>query len=133
MAEMSIIPCEHGRYSDCPFKDCDGPLRVKAETLFEQAEQERDRAMAAVDEAADEQWKEHADLFIHEYARTHKVVHVDDLWDAGLEEPKSPRALGPRMLAAARSGWITKTDRVRPSVRSHLTGKPIWISNIYEE
>ncbi len=100
-------------------------------TLFDQAYRGREKGMKKVDNATTEKWKAYADDFILAYARTHKTVFVDDLWDAGLTPPPSPRALGPRMKAAAVAGWITKTDRVRPSVRSHLTGKPIWISNVY--
>ena len=89
--------------------------------------------MAAVDEATDEDWKDYANQFIYEYAQTHAEVFVDDLWAAGLRKPSSPRALGPRMMHASRQGWIMKTDRVRPSVASHLTGKPIWVSLIEEK
>lgn len=99
----------------------------------EHATAARDEAMQAVDETTSETWKVYADEFIHNYSKHHLYVHVDDLWEAGLEKPPSPRALGPRMLAASRAGWIRKTDRVRPSVRSHMTGKPVWISQVYDE
>jgi hypothetical protein len=101
--------------------------------LFESAKAGRDKGMASAEQHSGEEWADYADQFIEDYARSHRTVFVDDLWDAGLVEPPSPRALGPRMLAASRRGLIRKTDRVRPSVRSHLTGKPIWISLIYED
>lgn len=130
---QQVIPCEHGNYGQCDIKGCDGPMTVLAPTLFDEAREERNIGMKRVDDATAEKWKQYADDFILDYAKKHPIVFVDDLWDAGLTEPSSPRALGPRMKAAAVAGWITKTDRVRPSVRSHLTGKPIWVSNVYEE
>ena len=128
-----VIPCEHGNYGTCDIEGCEGSLTVAAPTLFDQALEERDKGMKRVNDATAEAWKRYADDFILAYAKKHRIVFVDDLWDAGLTEPLSPRALGPRMKAAAVAGWITKTDRVRPSVRSHLTGKPIWVSNVYED
>ncbi len=100
--------------------------------LFDQAAEGRKAGMEQTDENADEWWKDYADLFIWNYCRTHQWMFVDDLWEAGLEEPVSMRALGPRIVAAARHGYIERTDRSRPSVRSHLTHKPIWKSLIYE-
>lgn len=92
----------------------------------------RDLGMMRAERHAGEDWAEYADRFIRWYARDHREVFVDDLWEAGLEEPASPRALGPRMLAAVRSGILEKTGEYRPSVRSNLTVKPVWRSTIYE-
>lgn len=51
------------------------------------------------------------------------------MWTVGgLTGTREDRALGPVFQRAARKGWIVKTDRVRPSVRSHLSGKPVWRS-----
>ncbi len=91
----------------------------------------RDAGMAQVDQGTPEWWKTYADQFIEWYCRTHRTVFVDDLWDAGLQKPPSPRALGPRMQAASRAGWIRKSGEYRPSVRSNMTVKPVWDSLIY--
>ena len=91
----------------------------------------REEGMTRVDAATADTWKTEADDFIYRYLLTHRELFCDDLWAAGLPEPPSPRALGPRMLKASKAGWMRKTDRVRPSVRSHMTGKPVWLSLIY--
>jgi hypothetical protein len=76
-------------------------------------------------------WAAYADTFIDNYLTRNPTLFVDDLWDAGLEAPTSPRALGARMQAAARRGSMVKTADYRPSVRSHLSPKPVWRSLIY--
>jgi hypothetical protein len=58
-------------------------------------------------------------------------LFVDDLWDAGLKVPKSSRALGPRIMSAAKKGWMERSGMYRKSVRSNLSEKPVWNSLIY--
>jgi len=43
------------------------------------------------------------------------------------------KALGPVMLKAKRLGMCTKAGTLRPSLRSHLSGKPVWISRLVGE
>jgi hypothetical protein len=103
-----------------------------------------DRRMAALEQArkalrlgvdradthADRGWlRQAADALIR--CALDRVEFIsDDVWDYGLERTREDRALGAVFLRAKRAGIITKTDRVRPSVRSHLAGKPVWVSNI---
>ena len=87
--------------------------------------------IAQSEETSGADWAEYADSFIEDYLADHQYLFVDDLWEAGLEAPKSPRALGARMQAAARRGSMVKTDQYRPSVRSNLSPKPIWRSLVY--
>jgi hypothetical protein len=54
------------------------------------------------------------------------------VWETGLDCTREDRALGPIMQKAARLGWCIKTDRVRPSRRSRMSGKPVWKSLLYK-
>jgi hypothetical protein len=99
---------------------------------MKQARVERDMALGQVDDHADDGWKELADAAIYATAQRYREFISDDVWwYAELPKTREDRALGPRMLMAARKGWIVKTDRVRPSIRSHASGKPVWRSLIH--
>ncbi len=41
--------------------------------------------------------------------------------------------MGAVMLKARRLGWCERTNRTRPSVRSNLSGKPVWRSVIFHD
>ena len=98
----------------------------------EYAAAERDVALKRVDEAADPDWKETAYAAVVRTARALPEFISDDVWEVGgLTSTREDRALGPVFLRIARERVAVKTDRVRPSVRSHLSGKPIWRSLIY--
>jgi hypothetical protein len=97
----------------------------------------RDRALEQVEQNADQAWKADALEAIRLTAERLPEFISDDVWETPIRHrtehlapAREDRALGPVMLAAARRGWIRKTDRVRPSVRSHLSGKPVWTSLI---
>ena len=96
-----------------------------------QAAVRRDIGVAQSEITSGPDWAEYADTFIDTYLTRHPYLFVDDLWDAGLEPPTSPRALGARMQAAARRGVMVKTADYRPSVRSNLSPKPVWRSLIF--
>jgi hypothetical protein len=104
---------------------------------------ERDAGMARVDEATHESWKTDADDFIEAYLVQHRTLFVDDLWTSGLAAPPSPRALGPRIRAAALAGKMRKAtaedvrvgrveEVTRPSVHSRGGHKPVWLSLIFD-
>ena len=88
-------------------------------------------ALQLVDEHADPRWKEDALEAIRQTAETMPAFISDDVWERGLRQTREDRALGPVFMRAKRLGWIEKTDYVRPSVRSHLSGKPVWRSLLY--
>jgi hypothetical protein len=97
----------------------------------------RDESMRLVDEHADEEWKLHADAAIEHVARAQRELTTDDVWArlavaAPGSETRERRAMGPRMLAASRAGWIVKTNRVRESSRAvcHLSPKTVWSSRL---
>lgn len=99
---------------------------------IEQALADRDRALQQVDRNADEQWKDRALAAVRTVCEQRAEWHSDDVWAlTDLDEPREARALGPVVLRAIRLGYCEKTDRVRPSVRSHGSGKPVYRSLIY--
>lgn len=99
--------------------------------LFSLAAAARDKALVQVEAYALPEWKERALEAVRLTAITRAEFISDDVWEVGnLDRAREDRALGPVFLQAARLGWIKKTDRVKPSVRSHLSGKPVWISLI---
>lgn len=101
-------------------------------TLFDSAKIGRETGLERVDRAAEPDWKDLAYEAVEATARRLPEFISDDVWEyGGLESTREDRALGPVFLRAARAGLIVKTDRVRPSVRSHLSGKPVWRSTVY--
>jgi hypothetical protein len=60
-------------------------------------------------------------------------VTTDDLWAAGLERPREPRAAGAVMTEAARRKWCVATDRTRKSARKACHARPVrvWASLVY--
>lgn len=89
----------------------------------------RDAALAQVDAGADPRWKALALDAVRRTCEQRAEFISDDVWEVGnLPSTREDRALGPVLRQAARQGMCVKTDRVRPSVRSHLSGKPVWRS-----
>lgn len=77
--------------------------------------------MARVDKNANVRWVALADKAIHKLALERDTLTADDVWWALSARETGgdfhawthePRALGPRMLAAARLGWIRKGGTV---------------------
>lgn len=98
----------------------------------------RDDAVERVDTHAEVEWKAAAAEAIEYVARRRPELTTDAVWylldHAGIAEPHERRALGPRMQAAARAGWIEPTDRRRNSIRAacHTRELRIWRSLIVE-
>ncbi len=94
----------------------------------------RDAAMEQVKAAVNPEWKRVALDAIHLTARHHAEFIVDDVWQNlhGGEYTHDKRAIGPLMLTAKREGWITPTDKFRPSyvVHHHATPRRVWKSRI---
>lgn len=96
------------------------------------AEAQRDDGMVRVANAADPTWMEDAWQALVAYLRTHPEFFVDSFWsDTELRVPHEARALGPVVMKAARAGLMTKTGEFRKSIRSNMTEKPCWRSEIY--
>lgn len=93
----------------------------------------RDAGMEEVVEHADEVWKARLAAAFHGYLRSHAEFFVDDFWnDVDVEPGVSARALGPLVQQAARAGQLVRSGRYRPSTRSNLSEKPVWLSTIHE-
>ena len=103
------------------------------EGLFREAKRGRDEALAAVALFADPAWAGQALTAIRKTAETHVEFISDDVWRHGKLAPtRENRALGAVFKHAVSLGWMTRTNRSRASVRSHLSGKPVWRSLIYK-
>jgi hypothetical protein len=76
-------------------------------------------AIARCDAGTDPLWAEEAWQFLLRYIEHHDDVFPDDLWAAGLREPRERRALGPLLIRAKREGLIVKSADYRKSVRAH--------------
>ena len=100
---------------------------------LDDARRQRDAALEQVQRNADPAWCDRALEVIRQVCEERADWHSDVLWEFGLDEPAEARALGPVIQRAARLGWCSRTDRVRPSVRSHLSPKAVWKSNLYAE
>lgn len=101
--------------------------------LFAQAAEQRQAALVRVEEHADDGWLSQALEAVRQCAQRYPEFISDVVWEyTDLPHTREDRALGSVFLKAARQGWIKKTDRVRPSVRSNLSPKPVWRSLIYE-
>lgn len=93
----------------------------------------RDAALHQVEANADAEWKEQALAAVRRTCEQLPDFISDDVWTTGgLDSTREDRALGPIIRKAARMGWCVKTDRVRPSVRSRGSGKPVWTSLIFD-
>lgn len=84
------------------------------------------------DDHASTRWKALATQCVRICADTLPDFTSDDIWAALahstkdiIEGERNPSALGPVMLAMARTGYITKTGTVRPSKRPAQHGQEI--------
>lgn len=95
----------------------------------------RDEALDRVDAHADPEWKDVADRVIRRLADTMREFTADDVRDALPDGvwTHEPRALGPRMLAAARAGLIERTDRSVTSRHRNGGLARVWRSTKFTE
>ena len=82
-----------------------------------------------------EEWKDYATRFVQSYLQQHPELFTDDLWEAGLKRPESPRALGAVMQEAIKSGWMQEQTHdgkilARESKASNMQLKRVWKSNL---
>ncbi len=88
-------------------------------------------ALDKVEAGTEPGWRAQAIDIVRRVCQAKADFFCDDIWAAGLPPTNNDKALGPIMMFAARQGWCKKTDRVRPSIRSHYSGKPVWESLLY--
>lgn len=95
-----------------------------------------EKGIAAAAEHSGPDWCDYAFSFVEDYLRNHKTLFVDDLWEAGLSRPASPRALGHVLQLAARSEYMAEQREgdcilARPSKSSNGQLKRVWRSLIF--
>ena len=102
----------------------------------------RQAAQSGMDAAArtnGEPWNEYAEQFIRDYIREHRLMHVDDLWKAGLEKPTNLRGLGQVVSRLAKAKLICKIPvpnvpgayAAKGSNKSNGQCKFVWWSTAY--
>lgn len=101
----------------------------------QRAQAGQDRGMARSAQHAGDGWAADAAVMLEAYLALHEFFHVDEFWswalDRGFTEGPSPRAIGTVIRRAGASGQMTRTRCTAPSVRSHLSHKPVWRSGLY--
>jgi hypothetical protein len=99
----------------------------------QQSELALNEALARVEEAAKEEWKEDVLNAIRMLAEVREYFTSDDVW-MEVESPREPRALGAMMRQAKKLGWIEPTTSHVMSIRVACHRRPlrIWRSLIYK-
>jgi hypothetical protein len=92
------------------------------------------RAIAKAAAGASEAWKAEALDKIYDVAYEQATLTPDDIWDAGLEKPREPRALGAVVRRAASLGFIEPTDKfVASRMKSqHRNPLRVWRSLVWK-
>lgn len=88
-------------------------------------------AMDTVDHNADADWKDLADSAIKTVALRGIEFTTDDIWElldaSGVPRPHEPKAIGPRMKAAANAGIVEATGRIASSTQRQGHGRTVRI------
>lgn len=90
------------------------PSPAEKVSSYHAAAQTRKRAIEQVDRNADADWKQRAAEVIERVCHERETFTADDLWDY-LDAPRTPSAIGPALLRAARDGLCEPTDTYRPT------------------
>lgn len=92
---------------------------------LDEALRRRDAAITRVDEHASEEWKDRALETVYQVCLRKPYLSTNDVWAAGLERPREPRAMGPVMLRACNLKWCVKTGRQEKSRQSTQNARPL--------
>jgi len=91
----------------------------------------RESAIATVDDAASEEWKEAAVAAVKYVCERRSQFTTDAVWfildRAAIEAPNEPRAMGAVMRHAVSEGWCVVTDQTRKSVRVACHRRPLQV------
>jgi hypothetical protein len=79
-----------------------------------------DDGLAAATEHSGPEWLTKAKDFLHDYCANNSSIFCDEVWDAGLPRPESPRAFGSVIKHAIKHGWMESTGEARPSRQSNM-------------
>ena len=101
----------------------------------QRAREKRAEALDRVEESARAEWLQTAKELLYQTALRRAKLTSDDLWDAGLEKPREPRAMGPVFLYGVRQKWIKRTGQFVPcrSPTRNVAPVALWESLVYEE
>lgn len=108
------------------------------ESLVAKARANKREGMERVERNTDKQWAAYAYQAVVVISKYRPEFTADPVWALlaqwEVPPPHEPRALGPVMLKAVRSGVCVKTDRTRRSVLPQRNMRPIAIyrSKIYD-
>jgi|688.fasta_scaffold761548_2 hypothetical protein len=102
----------------------------------------REAAKAGMEQAAEtcgDPWLDYAHGFILDHLDRRQFLHVDDLWETGLDVPANLKGLGQVIARLKREGHIQPIRianiphafAARPSVRSNGQVKLVWKSMRY--
>jgi hypothetical protein len=99
----------------------------------------KEEGMAMAEAGASEAWKAAASSAIAEAAKSYRKFSSDEVWvilhSKGISAPTEPRAMGPMMRNASRSGLISKTGYSKISDQEHNHARPVavWKSQVFVE
>lgn len=106
---------------------------TRQRSLLLEAVAETREALETVEENADRMWLDEALAAVKRVCLALPDFISDQIWDVGgLTSTREDRALGSVLMKAKRLGWCVKTDRGRPSRRSHMALKPVWSSLLWK-
>jgi hypothetical protein len=90
-----------------------------------------EQVIVQVEKNNDEDWKALALEAVRKTCLSRNSFISDDIWEVGnLPSTREDRALGPVLMKASKFGWCSRTSDMRPSKRSHGSGKPVWRSRL---
>lgn len=92
---------------------------------FEEGTARKEKAIRRVAQRVDPKWLAHARELIVLTARHKEEFTSDDVWQAGLEAPPEPRALGAVMNELARAQVIVQTGRFVKTARKSRHNAPV--------
>lgn len=100
---------------------------------FTAAKEARDEGMERAEAHADLAWQRKALAAVMRVCLAKPSFICDDIWEAGLERPKEPRALGAVMGQAVKKGICERTGEYRPSaqVSCHNNPRAVWRSRLF--
>ena len=93
----------------------------------------REKSIAQVDEAGDDDWKAQAAAAIRRIASSQPTLTSDDLWRTGIARPRESRVLGAVMRSMRAAGVISPTDEfaLTEQVSRHRAPIRVWASLIH--
>lgn len=88
------------------------------------------------DRTSNPKWVTDVDQAIEWVAHRQRELTTDDIWErlavVSLHRTPEHRAMGPRMVAAQKNGWISATYSTIISQRRRGAPVRVWRSNIYQ-